>query len=547
MKSDFSFAGKEILVVDDQKPFQIMIRGMLNSLDADSIAIANSGEIAIQLCNKTKFDIVFIDYNLGAGRNGRQLLEELKARQLLKTSCVSMLLTGESLSTMVIGMLEAQPDDYIVKPFSQNLLLQRVSKAWSRRQVFLDYYQKFYKQDYLGALKQLDVIAKSNPRYASTVDKYKAEILFELEDFAQLELHINSKIQNKRLQWPLIYQAKMFQKQQKYQDSINSAKQAILNNKLSMEAYDLIADSYLKLDDLEQSYHWIKAGIDKSPFSVSRQYRLSSIAKLNQDFETSIKACNQVVDLTSYSFKKDYQHVLNHIRNIIDICELEEDEKKKRRYNQEVIYALQKSKRDNTNVTDFTQEDFETICLARLDSVNGMNHRAKQSFAELSNKYSKTEDAFPLELLADSVLLLLKIGDFDKALEYSKILSQSGVELDEFTQTMLNQANVRAEEAMESVRTLNQKGIVEFKNGRLDEAEQLFEQSLKIAPMNTGSAVNLIQVLIEKIQTQPKEKLLYIEKCATTFKILDGMPLGDAYQKRTNELKTKFSELKAGK
>ncbi len=52
------------------------------------------------------------------------------------------------------------------------------------------------------------------------------------------------------------------------------------------------------------------------------------MAKLNNDFESSIKACNQVVDLTSYSFKKDYRHLLNHIRNIIDIVDLEDDHKK---------------------------------------------------------------------------------------------------------------------------------------------------------------------------------------------------------------------------
>jgi CheY-like chemotaxis protein/Flp pilus assembly protein TadD len=547
LKSDFTFAGKDILVVDDQKPFQIMIRGMLNSLEAEDVVVASSGEAAIQKCNKTKFDIIFIDYNLGAGRNGRQLLEELKSRNLLKTSCVSILVTGESLSTMVIGMLEAQPDDYIVKPFSQSLLLQRVSKAWKRRQAFLDYYQQFERQNLEAALEELTLVSAKYPRYTSFADKYQAEVLYQLERFDDLQSLIDEKLGNRRVHWPLIYQAKIYQKQNKYYEAIKSAKEAILNNKLNMEAYDLIADSYLELDDLEQSYNWIRAGIEKSPFSVSRQYRLSSIAKLNQDFETSIKACNQVVDLTSYSFKKDYQHVLNHIRNIIDICELEEDEKKKRRYNQEVIYALQKTKRDNTNVPDFTQEDFETLCLARLDSVNGMTYRAKQSFAELSTKYRSEQDGFPLELLADSVLLLLKIGDFDKAIEFSKVLANSDVELDEFTQSMIQQAKMRAEEAINNVRLLNKKGIEEFKAGHLDEAEALFEQSLKVAPMNTGSAINLVQVLIEKIAQSKKQRHPLIEKCGNAFKILDGMPLAEVYQKRASELKAKFQEFKAEK
>ena len=100
-----------------------MMRGMLKTMNAHTISVAQSGEAAIVKCQELKYDIIFIDYNLGAGRNGRQLFEEIKERKLAPNSSISILVTGESQSTMVVGALETMPDDYIVKPFSQNLLL----------------------------------------------------------------------------------------------------------------------------------------------------------------------------------------------------------------------------------------------------------------------------------------------------------------------------------------------------------------------------------------------------------------------------------------
>ncbi len=520
-----------------------MIRGMLKDLNVDKIAVAQSGEAAILECGQHRYDILFIDYNLGSGRNGRQLFEEIKERKLIPDSSICILVTGESQATTVVGALEVMPDDYIVKPFSQNLLLQRVSKSWLKKQVYVPFYACMSDNNYQQALEVINTILESYPRYKATSNKYKAQVLFNLERFDELNEFLEPFLDKKRLNWALIYKSKIYQKENKFLTSIKFAKEAVLQSKMNVEAYDVITDCYLAKGELEQAYKWVRSGIERSPFSVPRQYKLSAVAKLNKDFESSIKACNQVVDLTSHSFKKDYRHLLNHIRNIIDIVDLEDDQMKKRKFNQDALYAIQQSKRESSSFTDIDQEDFEQLCLARLDSVNGLNLKAKKTFSELTKKFKQQDYDIPAGLLADSISLMLKIGEFENALEYVKQIKNLNLELDDFTNTMIADAQSVAKDQILSVKLLNQKGIEAFTSGDLEEANNLFEKSLVIAPMNTGSALNLTQVLIAQIDKNPKQKWRYIDRCKNVFKIIDGMPIGEVHQKRAIDLKQQFEAL----
>lgn len=545
MSSNIIFSGKNILIIDDQKPFQIMLRGMLKDLGVDTISVAQSGEAAIIECGKNRYDILFIDYNLGDGRNGRQLFEEIKERKLIPDTSICLLVTGESQATTVVGALEVLPDDYIVKPFSQNLLLQRVAKSWLKKQVFVPFYISMNANDYENALVVIDDIIENFPRYKATSNKYKAQVLFELERYSELSDYLDEFLEKKRLNWALIFKSRILKEEKKYLPAIKFAKEAVLQSKMNLEAYDVITDCYLAKGDIEQAYDWVRSGIEKSPFSVPRQYKLSAVAKLNNDFESSIKACDQVVDLTSYSFKKDYRHLLNHIRNIIDIVDLEDDDKRKRKFNQHALYALQQSKRDSSSFSNLEQEDFEQLCLARLDSINGLNLKAKKSFSELTNKFNNTDFQFPADLLADSISLMLKIGEFDNALEYVNQIRELDIELDDFTKKMIVDAQHMAKDQIKSVKLLNKKGIEAFTNGNFKEANDLFEKSLVIAPMNTGSALNLAQVLIELMKMNTKLKWSYIDRCKNVFKIVDGMPIGKAHQKRAINLREQFDSIMA--
>ncbi|WP_230369681.1 response regulator [Paludibacterium denitrificans] len=81
---------------------------------------------------KYEFDVVLCDYDLGNGYDGLYLFEEVKERNLIKQSCVFMIVTGERRAQRVISAAELAPDDYLLKPFTGEVLSQRLEKAMRR-------------------------------------------------------------------------------------------------------------------------------------------------------------------------------------------------------------------------------------------------------------------------------------------------------------------------------------------------------------------------------------------------------------------------------
>jgi CheY-like chemotaxis protein len=109
-----------------------MMKGILHSLAYRSIDFAHHGEVALQRCQEPRYHIVFIDYNQETGKNDRQQLEDLRQVGLQDAESICMLVNGKNTVSMVIRELE--PDDYLLKPFSQSVLRTRLQRIQQKKQ-----------------------------------------------------------------------------------------------------------------------------------------------------------------------------------------------------------------------------------------------------------------------------------------------------------------------------------------------------------------------------------------------------------------------------
>ena len=68
---------------------------------------------------------------------------------------------------------------------------------------------------------------------------------------------------------------------------------------------------------------------------------------------------------------------------------------------------------------------------------------------------------------------------------------------------------------------------------------------IEIAPMNTGSALNLIQASIQQLNSQKKNKSRELfERCKKTFRVVDNMPLPENHRVRYKDLLQQFDTLR---
>ncbi len=108
------------LIVDNYPFGRDTLRRTLLSLGAEKVDIAVSAAAAISMCKSIDYDMVFSDYDLGDGKNGQQLLEELRSQKLLRNVSAFVILTSETTRDVVLSTLEFQPDDYLAKPYAKS-------------------------------------------------------------------------------------------------------------------------------------------------------------------------------------------------------------------------------------------------------------------------------------------------------------------------------------------------------------------------------------------------------------------------------------------
>jgi len=84
------------LVVDDSPGMRNALRLTLSNFGITRIQmVANAAEAIFQIKNRS-YDFILCDFNLGEGRDGQQLLEELRHGNLISLESVFMMVTAES-------------------------------------------------------------------------------------------------------------------------------------------------------------------------------------------------------------------------------------------------------------------------------------------------------------------------------------------------------------------------------------------------------------------------------------------------------------------
>ncbi len=114
----------KILVVDDHEPMRKIIRTILKKAGFEDIEEAENGKEALSKLKEKKIDIVLLDQNM-PGISGLELLKIIKQDEKLKNIPVIMV-TAETSKEKVVEAIQLGVYDYIVKPFTPELLKKKL-------------------------------------------------------------------------------------------------------------------------------------------------------------------------------------------------------------------------------------------------------------------------------------------------------------------------------------------------------------------------------------------------------------------------------------
>ncbi|MGF1484229.1 MAG: PleD family two-component system response regulator [Opitutales bacterium] len=122
----------KILTTDDSKAVRIIIKKCFTSYDVD-IFEASNGVEGLAVASKETPDIILLDVTMPV-MDGVEMLTKLKSDPLLKGIPVIML-TAEAGRENVLKIAKIGIRDYIVKPFKEDVLIEKVGRVVDLRPV----------------------------------------------------------------------------------------------------------------------------------------------------------------------------------------------------------------------------------------------------------------------------------------------------------------------------------------------------------------------------------------------------------------------------
>jgi type IV pilus assembly protein PilB len=121
---------KLILIAEDTDSIRKMVKQLLMKKGGYDVIEAENGQIALDMINKHKPDMVILDIMMPE-LNGYEVLKAIRSSLATLTLPVIMLTALSNTKNELKG-IELGADDYIVKPFNPEILLARVSRLFKR-------------------------------------------------------------------------------------------------------------------------------------------------------------------------------------------------------------------------------------------------------------------------------------------------------------------------------------------------------------------------------------------------------------------------------
>lgn len=536
-----NFADKQVLIVEDQRPFLLLLRGLLNTMGASAVVTKSSAEQAIALCRKQKYDIIVADLHLGADKkNGFELIEELRIRKLIKPSTIFLLISADSARPMVLGSIERRPDDYLVKPFSQAQLKTRITRSWKKRQFLQPVYAAIFEEDWNKAIDNAEHLASLSSPFQRSCEQLLVELYWQTNAPEKALDVLQPYTDGKPLLWAQIALGKTYLHMGNAEKAIATAESILQSNRFSPEAHDILAEAHDKLESHESAVSAIRTALKISPFSLPRHHAACQIAWHSKDYILAAESSKSIWDLTRHTVHQNIAHWCGYIRSILDVAEYSEDKRTKNRYQQEALLALQRGKYDDalTRMTDdFDLDIYEQVMTARVNAIDGKMLDARKHLAAsqiaIDNKY----DEYPIGFAPDSVKVMFDLGEFDDAQSLLNTLKRKSIALDPHSRELLRREEKNVSDKHTNYQQYNRKGINLYQQGQYEKAKDAFAAAQTFAPVNTGVALNLLQCLIKILDKKDKPEPTLVKECRQVYKLIEDMPLSSQHQEKLDALK----------
>jgi len=293
--------GLTALIIEPNPSMRASLHNMLSLCGLDRIDDAASSNQAIRALEKKTYDLILCEYGLEGGQDGQQMLEDLRHHRLINAGTMFFMVTGEGQFSKVISAAELTPNDYILKPFAADAMLERIWRALERRNALLPVHQLVEMGDLRAAIAACAAGEAAQPRLACDFKRLRAEIHIQAGEPELAEPIYAELWEGRHIHWARLGQAKTLYLRGRFDEARDMLQELLGHNRRFLDAYDWLARTHEARGDLAAAQAVLGDAVELSPHAVRRLRRLGEVALEAGDVDTAERALKLVVSKSRYS------------------------------------------------------------------------------------------------------------------------------------------------------------------------------------------------------------------------------------------------------
>src|SRR5690606_5490742 len=465
------------------------------------IDTATDGREASQRIMEHEYDIVLSDYNLGRGKDGQQVLEEARYCNRLKSTALFILVTGENAVDMVMGALEYEPDNYITKPFTLNMLRERLIRILATKQEILPIDLAIDAGNPDEAIALATAMLAEKPRLLMPLTRILGKLYLRQKRYQEALQTYQKLLEKRPVAWAQMGQAVCLHLLGDSRSALALLQQTLLAHPMYVQCHDWCATILLSMGEPLKAQQELQKAVAISPKAVLRQMELGRIAYDNGDFPVAEAAFEQAIRLGRYSCYKtssNYLQFVDAVRQSLANSNAQANSRELRQLSDKAFKAIEELRQDYAGEDDIM---FATcITEGKTWQVLGDEENCGQAAQR-----------------AEEILLRLKKPTLDQQLQMTEAyidtqqhvkaknllqqLKDSGVDESTLQQINALEENLNKMVIRDHTAALNTQGVSCYEKKDFASAVAAFDEAAAYEEAGISVLLNAIQAKISLIET----------------------------------------------
>ena len=489
-----------VLLVDRHASARNTLRMILSTLGITAVHNAASTIEVMRQVKAYSFEIIFTDYHLDDGRDGQQLLEELRQLRLISLSTVFMIITAERGYHNVVSVAELAPDDYLIKPFTADQLQSRLAKALYKKKYFERVFRHLDNGAFVDALAACEGLIGKDDQFLYDTLRFKGEILNALGRYEEAKAVYQQVLDNAMVPWARMGLAVSLRGLDALAEAEAIGTSIIDDFPEYLAAYDFVANVREEMGKLGEAQETLLKASVISPNNALRQRMVADIAVRNDDLDVAERAYGKVLERHRGSSLRVIDDYTNLTRVMLDRGRTDGARM--------ITQELRRDWRGNKQ-GELAALVMDSLCC----NQEGEPAKAKQALEKALALHATLDDdpkakEMSQKIAVDLAHACLASGEEERAKDIlSKVAAENHEDRGMIAQIQGVFAKTGNEEAGQSMLAQVGREIVELNNRG-------------VLAARSGDLVNSVQMLIEAVERVPNLQFL-VNASKAIFTLLD--------------------------